>query len=193
MSWTLLKASRKRPEEKTLRVGDVLTKLGDRSFAWAALFFGLLNLIPAPPGTTLLLATPLLFITGQMAFGAHHLTLPTFFTRRRVPTESIRVAVLRLQPLFRWIERLLEPRHFWLFSARNERAIGAALFVIAAALVIPLPLTGAFPAWAIVITALGLLERDGAATLIGLGFGAASVAVTVAVVSALVIGVETLI
>jgi hypothetical protein len=193
MSWTLLKAAKRRPEEQALCVGAVLSKLGDRSFAWAALFFGLLNLIPAPPGSTLLLAPPLLFITGQMALGARYLTLPDFFTRRRVPTESIRKAVIRMRPLFRFIERLLKPRHFWLFTARNERAIGVALFVVSVALLTPLPLTGAFPAWAIVITSLGLLERDGIATLVGLGVGAASVAVTVVVVGAVVAGVETLI
>jgi hypothetical protein len=193
MSRTLLKASKRPSEAETLCVGQVLTKLGDRSFAWAALFFGLLNLIPAPPGSTLFLAPPLLLITGQMALGAHHLTLPGFVTRRPVPADGVRRGLIKLRPLFRWIERLLKPRHYWLFSARNERAIGAALFVVSVALMTPLPLTGAFPAWAIVITCLGLLERDGIATLVGLGLGAASVAVTVLVVGAVITGVESLI
>lgn len=193
MSRRLLRASRRAPEQDGLSVGEVLSRLGDRSFAWAGLFFGLLNLIPAPPGSTLFLAPPLLLITGQMALGAHHLNLPAFVTRRRAPTEGIRRGLVKLRPVFRFIERLLKPRHYWLFSARNERAIGAALFVVSVALLTPLPLTGAFPAWAIVITCLGLLERDGIAALVGLGLGAASVAVTVVVVGAVIAGVESLI
>jgi hypothetical protein len=193
MSRTLLKAARAKPAEERVRIESVLTELGDRSFAWAALFFALINLIPAPPGSTLITAPPLMLVTAQMALGAHHLRLPRFITRRSVPGRRIRQAVVRLRPLIRAVERILRRRRDWLFTPRNERLIGAALFAVSVALLIPLPLTGAFPAWATIITALGLLERDGTVTLVGLAAGAGAIAVTVGVVVAVIAGVETLI
>jgi hypothetical protein len=193
MSRTLIKAARPQPAEERVRIESVLTQLGDKSFAWAALFFALINLIPAPPGANLLTAPPLLIVTAQMALGATHLRLPAFITRRTIPSRAVRQAVVRLRPLIAMVERVLRERHVFLFTPRNERLIGVALFAVAVALLIPLPLTGAFPAWATIITALGLLERDGAVTIAGLVAGAASIIVTVFVVGAVIAGVETLI
>lgn len=190
---TILSAARaRRARNGEVTIASVLSELGDRSFAWATIVFALVNLIPAPPGSTLLLALPILLITGQMALGARHLALPGVVTRRRVPAQALRRAVIRLRPIIRHVERVLRPRRLWLFSPRNEQLIGIWMFLVALALYIPLPLSGALPAWALVITSVGLLERDGTVTLIGLAFGAVAVAVTAAVVTAVAAGVETL-
>jgi hypothetical protein len=193
ISRTILSAANgRRTADGTVTIASVMAELGDRSFAWAVIVFSMLNLIPAPPGSTLLLALPLLLITGQMALGARHLTLPDFVTRRRVPAQTLRRGVIKLRPIMRQIERVLRPRRLWLFGPRNEQLLGLWMFVVAVALYIPLPLSGAFPAWSLVVTSVGLLERDGTVTLIGVVLGAASVAVTAAVVAAVAAGVETL-
>ncbi len=191
MSRSLLRAANQRGEDESVSVEAVLASLGDRSFSWAILVFALVNLIPAPLGSTLVTAVPLLIVTAQMALGAHHLWLPRVIARRRVSRKALKRAVIRLRPLIRPIERTLKPRRLWLFTARNERIVGAMLFAVSVALFTPLPLTGAFPAWSLVVSALALLDRDGTVLLAGLTAGAASIAVTVAVVAAVLAGVES--
>jgi hypothetical protein len=185
MSRTLLNAANRRRTPDSVSVEAVLTDLGDRSFAWAMLFFALLNLIPAPPGSTLLTAVPHLIITSQMALGYHHVRLPAFVTRRRVPRDGLRAIVIRLRPLIRPIERVIRPRWPGMFTRRNERIIGAMLFAVAAALFIPLPGSGAIPAFALLVSSLGLLERDWLVTAAGLVIGAISIVVTIAVLTAI--------
>ena len=192
ISRTLIGAANRRRTEARVSVEEILSELGDRSFAWAMLVFALANMIPAPPGSTLLVALPLLFVTAQMALGAHHLRLPRFVRRRTVAREALKRSVVRLRPFLRPVERVLKARRAWMFTRRNERLIGVALFAVAVALYIPIPLSGGFPAFALVVSALALLERDGLVMVLALGLGAASIAVTVAVIAALVSGVELL-
>jgi len=192
ISRTLIGAANRRRETARVSVEEILSELGDRSFAWAALVFALANMVPAPPGSTLIMAAPLPIVTAQMALGAHHLHLPGFVRRRTVRRDALKRTIVRLGPLIRPVERVLRPRRAAMFTRRNERLIGLALFAVAVALYIPLPLSGGFPAFALVVSALALLERDGVVMMVGLGLGAASIAVTVAVIAALASGVELL-
>ena len=52
-------------------------------------------------------------------------------------------------------------------SVLNERLIGAACLLLAVILVLPIPLGNLPPAVAICAFALGLLQRDGVAVLVG--------------------------
>lgn len=177
----------------TVSVGALLTELGDRSFGWAILFFALINMIPAPYGSTLITSLPLLLLTMQMALGYEHVSLPDLVTRRRVPVQGVRRLIIRLRALTRPLERFVRPRQDWIFVRRNERLIGFALFAVAAALFIPLPLSGGIPAFAILVSALALVERDGLLMMIGLGIGAVSIVITAVVAGLLIAGVQSVI
>jgi hypothetical protein len=61
---------------------------------------------------------------------------------------------------------------------------------VATALFLPIPLSGFISAFALFITAVGLAERDGSITLLGLGIGAAAIGVTLAAAATIVIGVQ---
>jgi hypothetical protein len=52
-------------------IAALVDKLGDRSFGWTLLLFAIINVLPWPPGATLITGIPLVLITGQMAFGNH--------------------------------------------------------------------------------------------------------------------------
>ncbi len=193
MSRILLRAASQRRDEQSVCIADVLTDLGDRSFAWSMLFFAMLNVIPLPPGSTLVLAIPVLLVTGQMALGFTHLSLPGFVTRRRVSRDALRRGVVRMRPLLRPFERILRPRRVWLFTRRNEQIMAILLFAVAVALYIPLPGSGFLPAFSLMIAALAMLERDGLVMLLGLGMGVVSILITLGVIAALLAGVQTII
>lgn len=157
------------------------------------LLFSLINLLPLPPGTTLLTALPLILIAGQMALGFEQLQLPKMIGRREVQRESLRRVVHKMRPISRRIERIIRPRMPWVFYPRNERLIGLWLLLVAFALFLPLPLSGWFPAISLLVSGFGLIERDGLVLVIGAIMGAASILITLLVATTLAIGAEAVI
>ena len=55
-------------------------------------------------------------------------------------------------------------------------AVGAALVLFSASILVPLPATNTVPGFAVVIVAMGLLQRDGILVLIGSALGTAWIA-----------------
>lgn len=176
----------------SVSVGTMIMGLGDRSFGWTMLLFALVNMVPMPIGSTLITAVPLMLLSAQMALGFRHIRLPPFVTRITVGRRRFKGVVLRLRPWLQRIERVVRPRMLWLFSRRNERLIGALLFAVSCALFIPLPGSGFIPATAILISSIGLVERDGAVLSGGLVLGALSIVITIAVAGAVLSGIEAL-
>jgi hypothetical protein len=171
-----------------LAVGELIATLGDRSFGWAIMLFAVVNLMPIPPGSSMITAIPLILVTGQMALGLPQLRLPGWINRRTIGRRRFQRAVFRLRPLIRPIERVVRPRHVFLFTARNEQLLGIVLLVISVALFVPIPLSAYLPATALLVTGIGLVERDGLVTFAGVMLGVVAVAVTVTVGLALALG-----
>lgn len=192
LSLPILRTSRSQHRAGTLTLGNLLAALGDASFGWAIVVFSLLTLLPLPPGSSLITALPLLMTTAQMMLGYPHVKLPGPVARLRIDPIRLRQAVLRLRPVTRRLERILTPRYTSLLAKRNERPLGLLMFVISVALFIPVPLSGWFPAISLFIVGIGLVERDGLVTMIGLVFGAASVVLTAAILTALAAGADAM-
>lgn len=185
----LFRAAGERCDADEVAIAEVLDKLGDRSFGWVLLFFAVFSLAPLPGGG-LVTAIPLFWVLGQMALGYPQVRLPDFIARRRVDRRAWQRLVMRMTPVIRPVERMLEPRMERLFVPRNERMLGALQCVTAFALFLPVPLSGFIPAAALVVTGLGLVERDGRVVLIGAALGVVSIVVTAAVVLAMILGVR---
>ena len=188
MSRSLLRAINGRRDTGAVTIGTFLADLGDRSFGWSLVLFSIVNLLPMPYGSTLITALPLILLTVQMALGFRHVHLPGFFNRRPVSRAGMRRAVIRLRPLTRPIERIIRPRHEWLFQPNFERLMGLLLLVVSVALFLPLPLSGWIPAFALFVSGFGLVERDGLVTMIGLAMGIVAIVVTIIVALSLAAG-----
>jgi hypothetical protein len=188
MSRSLMRAARNGSRAGTISFGDLIVELGDRSFGWSVLVFALINLLPLPLGSQLVTAIPLILLTAQMAFGAEYLRLPEFITRRPFDRRSFQKTVLRMAPLIRPIERIIRPRSTWVFEPESQRFVGMILLVVSVALFAPLPFSGWLPAAALLISAIGLIERDGAVTLLGLAVGIVAILVTLTVGLVIVTG-----
>lgn len=190
MSRSLLMALRRQPDASAVPLGGVLAELGNRSFGWAILLFGLVNLIPMPIGSQMITGLPLMLLAAQMVLGFSHVRLPAFVNRHRVSRRRFQEVVMRLRPVLRPLERIIRPRLTWLFAQPCERAIGAFLFLVALALVLPIPLSGFISAFALFIAGVGLAERDGVVTLLGLVIGLAATVVSTAAAVTIIVGVQ---
>src|SRR6056297_3424501 len=192
LSLPILRTSRSQHLAGTLTLGNLLSELGEASFGWAIVVFSLLTLLPLPPGATLITALPLLVTTGQMMLGYPHVKLPERLARLSIEQEKLRRTVLRLRPVTRRLERVLTLRYSALFARRNERPMGLLLFVIAFALFLPLPLSGWLPAISLFVVGVGLVERDGLVSLLGLALGVASVMLTAVILISIVIEADAM-
>ena len=193
LSLPILRTSRNQHRAGNLTIGSLLSELGEASFGWAIVIFSLLTLIPLPPGSTLLTALPLLVTTGQMTLGYRHIRLPAVLARQTIDLTKLRQTVLWLRPLTKRLERILTPRFTGLFAERNKRPLGLAMFGIAFALFLPIPLSGWFPAISLFVIGVGIVERDGLVGIVGLALGGASVLLAATILTSLIVGAEALI
>ena len=159
--------------------------LGDRSFAALLVFCALLNLLPLPPGSTLLFGPPLILITVQMIAGHQTVWLPRSWLRRSVGLERFRSMIDRLAPQLERLERLVKPRRWPFESATtSDRVIGVIGLVLAIAVTLPIPLGNWLPAFAVAIIGLSLSERDGVFLALGTAVGVVSLLIIASVIGA---------
>lgn len=150
-----------------ISVGDLLAALGDRAIGALMFFFAAPNILPVPPGVSTLLGAPLLFLSAQLMLGMRP-WLPGIVTRRSLSRDDLSTLVRRIVPWLVKAEKLLKPRAQALVRPPAENLVGLVCLVLAAILMLPIPLGNTLPALAISVLALGVLERDGVWIALGL-------------------------
>jgi hypothetical protein len=164
-----------------ISVGDMVEALGDRGFGLLLLLLTLPNAVPVPgPGLSAVLALPAALLAAQMAVGLSRPRLPRrlrcwSFSRARVAG-----VLAYARPMLERLEAVMRPRR----PMAGDRLTGAICLVLALVLALPIPLGNAPVAWALILVALGAVERDGVATAVGMAAGAAAVAWNVLLVFA---------
>ena len=142
-------------------VANLRDALADRGFATLLFLFAAINLLPLPPGSSLILGLPPLIIAAQMIVGQSKVWLPEFILKRPISAERFQQIVSRLSPWLRRAEALVKPR-LWPFPmALADRVIGIIAFAMSLLLVAPIPFGNWLPAFAIALYGLALSERDG--------------------------------
>jgi hypothetical protein len=179
-------------QESPIPLRRLLDALGDRGMASALLVLTAPQLLPLPLGVSNALAVPIVLVALQMAAGNTQPWLPEWVLERPVTRDKVIGACRRMVPLMRRIERVIRPRWRLIWQPPADRLVGLGCVVISLVSLAPLPLTGWLPGAALLIVALGLLERDGMIVATGLVVGAGAVAVFVAVVAGLVEAGETI-
>ena len=156
-------------------LADAMATLGDRTIGGILLVLALPTVMPVPLGVSVLFNLPILLFTFQWMRGGDHVDLPGWLLRRSVSTETAERLIESVLPRLRWIEGLLSPRLPHLTARGFERRLGTICFVMAAIAITPIPLIGWLPGFGLVVIALGLIEHDGLAVAVGLGFAVASI------------------
>jgi hypothetical protein len=153
-------------EEMTLQ--DLMEGLGERSFGFVLLLFGVLSAIAIVPGLATVTAIPLLFFGLQMFAGYRTPWLPKFISERSFAKSDLLATVKRAVPAMRWVETICKPRLLFLTGRFAERLLGILVFVLAAVIALPGPGTNFMPGVAIAFMAIAIIERDGLMVLIGM-------------------------
>ena len=143
----------------------------------------LLAMIPLPGPFGVLFGTMIGAIAVQVMMGETRLRLPRFLAGRTVPPAAVGTALRRFAVPLQWAERLSTPRRLLPLTGRVARVVLAApLLIMAMTLALPIPLGNGLPAIAVIVFALGFMERDGLAILAALGICVVALVWTVALI-----------
>lgn len=168
--------------EGPITVARIRDLLGDRGVPTMLAVFAAINLLPLPPGTTLVLGIPLVILSIQLLLGHDRVWLPRYFLRRSIDARRLHDLAIRHERRLVRLERWVRPR-YWPFARRDaDRILGSVTLLLAIIVTVPIPLGNWLPAFATFLIALALSERDGILLAIGLLIGAASLLVVSAVV-----------
>ncbi len=152
-------------EDDRISLDELLTAFGVRSFGFLILVFALPNGIPAPiaPGLSAILGAPLLLLSVQMVLGFKTPWFPASWRARSFARRDVAKLLRPALPYIVKVERFIRPRFKHLAAgALPSRMIGGLILWNAILLSLPIPFGNLIPAWAIILAALGQVERDGA-------------------------------
>jgi len=154
----------------------VLGQLNERAFGLFLLVLALPCCIPFLYGIPQVVSLPLMFVSAQILLGRRVPWLPSRLAGRTVASTELRSLAQRAGPWLRRIEAVSRPRLSPLTHAPWDRIVGAALVLFSASILVPLPGTNTVPGIAVVVVAMGLLQRDGILVILGALLGMAWIA-----------------
>lgn len=161
---------RLRAGERAITLREVIYNLGGRAYMLLVLLLALPFITPIPiPGLSTPFGLAIALIALRLSLGQRPL-LPKNLQRKELPAGFIGKVFTVAEKILRFLEKFLRPRLAVLTDTPLLRQLHAVLMLLAAlALLLPLPIpfTNSFPAWAILLIAAGLLERDGIFILAG--------------------------
>lgn len=161
---------------ETGTLGWVLEQMEERAFGLFLLVLALPCCIPFLYGLPQVVALPLMLISAQILFGRKSPWLPERLAARTVTAEGLKTLATRAGPWLRRIEAVSRPRLTVLTRPPLDRIVGLMLVIFSASILVPLPLTNTVPGIAVVVVAMGLLQRDGILVVVGALLGTAWIA-----------------
>lgn len=157
-----------------LSVRDILTEIGDRSFATVLLVPALLLVSPvsAIPGTPTIGAVLVILIVLQWIMGRDHLWFPDAIMRRSIKAQRVRTGVRWLERPASWVDR--HARQRLVFLTRGPLGLLPLFVTLSIAATWPLlellPMVTSIGAFTVSLFAFGLMTKDGLWIAIGYGF-----------------------
>ncbi|MCU7554423.1 exopolysaccharide biosynthesis protein [Alteromonas sp. ASW11-19] len=157
---------------KNASVGEVVEAFEHRGFGPLLLIPALIAMLPtgAIPGVPSICGITLFLICIQIAFGKDHPWLPDSLRERSISRDKLTQAVDKAKPYVERVEKVFTPRLTPITKGLVVRFIAIYCGVVALTM-IPLealPFAVMLPAFAIVLTAIGLTTRDGIMVILGL-------------------------
>lgn len=176
-------------EDARITLRDIVQAFETRGFGFVILIFALPNCLPGPPGIGSIVGIPMAFVAIQLMIGQHRPWLPRWLLDHSLDRAGLLIMLTGSRKRIRWFEALFKPRLETLFDKAPQWLIGLFLIVLAGCVLLPLPLTNFIPAVASAIIGLALIERDGAALVVGAIVGIVGIAITTTVVAGIWVAV----
>lgn len=166
--------------EYRVTLDEIATATQGRAHGILLVLLALPEIIPMI-GFSIILATPIFIIASCMMLYGGESPLPKWFLRTRMRRDIVNRAIDATLPRLVRLERILRPR--WPALAQADRLLGAMIAVMAVLLALPIPGINVLAAFSVVLTGIGILERDGviiaiATTFATLALGALALLLT---------------
>ncbi|ODS64930.1 MAG: exopolysaccharide biosynthesis protein [Arenimonas sp. SCN 70-307] len=167
-----LRAAIDRLPSGPMRLGEVVDIFGDEGLLLLTALMVLVFLVPVSiPGVSTVFGGAILLV-GLSRLRGRPLWLPAKLRERELPGAKVRAALETGLVWARRFERISKPHRLaWLVVGRGWRLTGDLAFTSAAGLLMaPLglvPFSNTLPAIALLLYAIGFIQRDGGAVLVG--------------------------
>ncbi|MEL6580738.1 MAG: exopolysaccharide biosynthesis protein [Cyanobacteria bacterium J06621_12] len=182
-----------RNEKVTL--SEILNLAGERIFGFLFVILALPSALPVPaPGYSIPFGIAMFFLAIQLVIGRDRPWLPAKIMNGSMPLKKVQGFIKRGNPWLQKIEALTKPRLSSICTTLpGQILIGIAIAIMSISMMIPIPGTNTLPAIGIFVTGFGLVEDDGAISLLGLIICALGLAVSTSILIAVVWGGTSLI
>ncbi|WP_377293448.1 exopolysaccharide biosynthesis protein [Rhizobium sp. SG2393] len=165
----------------SIDLGEMIDVMGRAGIAFVILALSLPALCPIPGPFGMVFGTCLALVSLQIIVGYEKVWLPRLIRRRRVSAGTIALIVRHTAPLVSRVEAWLKPNRMRSLTGRRAHMLlGIPVFLLAVIVALPIPFGNILPVLALTVIAVSLMERDGFATIIGLGLAGLAVIVTAA-------------
>lgn len=154
-------------DQPHLTLNEVVEAFGDRGIGALILVLSLMALIPWPPGGKAIFAAPIILLAVELAFQRNEVWLPRWLLKASLSRAAFRKAISKVIRPIRFVENLTRPRLSVLTGPISEIFMGAACVLLALMMALPIPFGDMLPGLALVFFALGIMQKDGVAILIG--------------------------
>jgi hypothetical protein len=149
-------------EQDGISIGEVLCGLGHTSMAFTILFLSLPALIPIPGPFGVVFGSALALVAAQIAMGRRTIWLPAFLNRRRLSPSVVELVVRYSAPILARIETIVRPGRLSAFTGGTMQwLLSFPIFLLAVAIVLPIPLGNYMPVFALIAISVALMARDG--------------------------------
>lgn len=158
------------PVEVTLV--EIMDIVGEDSLMLLTVFLSLIFLVPVSiPGVSTVFGTGILLI-GITRLFARKLWLPEFVAKRRLSSEKLRAGLKRALTWFRRLEKISRPHRMpGLTTNKSMILLNNLSFILGAVLLMApfgfIPFSNTLPAVALIFLAVGMMQKDGGAILLG--------------------------
>lgn len=147
---------------ETIRLGELLHRLGSRAFGPTLLICALPEALPLPiAGVSAIIGTPLIIFSAQLLLGYSSPWLPKWLANRAFKRKDFEKIVRQILRRLKRFERVIRPRWEFATTPIVERLLGLLFLMLAFVIILPIPFGNMLPAIAIVVISLGLIEGDG--------------------------------
>ena len=154
---------------KSLTLAELKQSLKGRGSAMLLILLALPFCFIAIPGLSTPFGIGICLIGGCLVMGREP-WLPPFILRWRLSTAGLAQLLTGAIKIARHLEKFVRPRLGFLHAGPGMlRLIGLGIVIAGLGLMLPLPIpfSNNIPAWAIVLLAIGMTEKDGLCVLLG--------------------------
>jgi hypothetical protein len=166
---TELEVLRSRMKDQSLTLGELKRALRGRGSPMLLVLLALPFCVVAIPGLSIPFGIAICCIGARMTIGREP-WLPRFIMHRHLSAARSHQLLTGAIRLARILESFVRPRLSFLHAGPvMPRLTGLGIVIASLGLMLPLPIpfSNSIPAWAVVLLAIGMMEKDGLCSLLG--------------------------